>query len=193
MNGQQAIIDEIVHNAEKAADGLIAAASAERDKALEKVRNEEMRKKSDAIAAAQQAADALLSRRQTLDRLDARKTELAAKQQAVDAAFAEATKKVLNMTDHIYRDYMGSLIAECAQDGDCVTVAARDAKRLHAEWLENVRRKCGKHLSLNEETHAGAGGVILCGKTCDINLTLETLIKDLRERLAADVAKRLFK
>lgn len=193
MNGQEAIIAEIIGSAEKAAAGLIAEATAERDAAIESVRNAEARKKNDAIAAAEQSADAVLARRKTLCNLEARKTELAAKQQMLDAAFAEVMRKTLNMTDHIYRTFMGALIKQYADDGDRVIVAKRDEKRLHAEWLKGVSDACGKRLTLADETHDGNGGVILAGKQCDKNVTLETLINELRERLTAETAKRLFR
>ena len=192
MNGQEAIIAEIIGAAEKAAAGLIAEATAERDATIESVRNAEARKKDDAIAAAEQSAAAVLARRKTLGDLEARKTELAAKQQMLDAAFAEAKRKVLHMTDHIYRDYMGALIRQYAEDGDRVIVAKCDEKRLHAAWLKSVSDESGKQLFLADETHEGSGGVILAGAQCDKNLTLETLINELRERYTAETAKRLF-
>ncbi|MCI8595569.1 MAG: hypothetical protein HFE35_01965 [Clostridia bacterium] len=193
MEGKEAIIAEIISKAERAAAGLISDAKAERDAALEKVRAEEARKREEALAEARSAAAEIASRAKTLSSLEARKTELAAKQRVLDAAFEEASKKILNMTDHIYREFIGGFIEKYADDGDSVIVAERDKKRLHAEWLKSLGDKCGKRLSLSEKTHGGNGGIILSGKTSDKNLTLETMFASLRDTALTNAAKRLFK
>ena len=193
MEGKEAIIAEIISKAERAAAGLISDAKAERDAALEKVRAEEARKREEALAEARSAAAEIASRAKTLSSLEARKTELAAKQRVLDAAFEEASKKILNMTDHIYREFIGGFIEKYADDGDSVIVAERDKTRLHAEWLKSLGDKCGKRLSLSEKTHGGNGGIILSGKTSDKNLTLETMFASLRDTALTNAAKRLFK
>lgn len=192
MNGQEAIIAEILQTAEKSAAALLDAARAEKEATLRAVRDEEEHKQNAALDEARQNAAAILARGKTLNGLQARKTTLAAKQRMIDEAFAEAVRKMHNMTDHIYRDYIGALIKEYADDGDSVIVAACDKKRLHAEWLQSVSEKCGKKLTLSEKTHGGEGGVILSGDVCDKNLTLETLFADLKEKYLSAVAKRLF-
>lgn len=192
MEGKEAIIASIIEKAEREAAGLVADAEAERDELLAQVRNEEERRKAEALAAASAQAKGVASRQATLSRLEERKTVLAAKQQVVDAAFGEAVKKIHNMTDPVYREFIGGLIEKYADDGDSVVVARRDEKRLHAEWLASVSRTCGKQLTLSSEQHDGQGGVILSGNRCDKNLTLEALLKSLRESALAGVAKCLF-
>lgn len=193
MDGREAIIAEITEKANAAAAGLIEEAERERDELLASVRAEEERKREEALAAAHAAAEALRARRATLDNLQARKIRLAAKQQCIDAAFEEAEKKLGNMTDHIYREFVASFIAECAEEGDCVVIAESDAKRLHDEWLKDVSKKCGFALAFAKDRHSGKGGVILRGKSCDKNLTLSTLLAALREQYTGEVARRLFK
>lgn len=192
MDGKEAIISEIIGKAEVTAAGLISDAQAERDALLEKTKSEAERIRQESIASARETAEAIISRRKTLSDLEARKSELAAKQKVIDSAFDEAVKKILNMTDHIYREFIGGFIAKYADDGDRVIIAERDAKRLHAEWLDSVSKTCGKRLSFADEKHGGMGGVILSGKTCDKNLTLETMMAALRDSSLSGVVKRLF-
>lgn len=189
----EAIISEIIEKAQKQAAGLVSDADVERTEMLERVKAEEERKQNEAIKNAEASAEAILARRKTLCGLEARKIELAAKQQAIDAAFEEAVKKILNMTDPVYRELLEDWIVRFADDGDRVIVAERDAKRIHEEWLNGVSKKCGKHLTLSEERHNGKGGVILSGRSCDKNLTLETMLGVLRESALPSVAKRLFR
>lgn len=193
MEGKEAIIAEIIGKAEKIADGIISDATSERDEVLETVRITETSKRDEAIAAARIAADEIVLRRKTLAELEARKTELAAKQRIIDETFNEAIKKILNMTDHIYREFIGDLIIRYAEEGDTVIVAERDTARLHADWLQSVSAKCGKHLTLSPETHKDKGGVILCGKLYDKNLTLGSILNAARDEHLPAITKRLFK
>ena len=165
MDGREAIIADILEKANAAAAGLIADAQADKAETLEKARAEAMRKRDEALTKAHADADVLRARRKTLSGLEARKIELAAKQQAVEAAFDEARKKIGYMTDHIYREFIGSFITEYADDGDSVCIAACDEKRLSNEWLQTLSKKCGKTLTLAPEKHSASGGVILRGKT----------------------------
>ncbi|MCI8413139.1 MAG: hypothetical protein HFE47_03475 [Clostridia bacterium] len=192
MEGKEAIIADIIEKAEIAAAALTADAREEYNETVERVRADESRRQSEAVAAARESAQALLARRQTLCALETRKAELAAKQKVIDAAYEEAAHKILNMTDHIYREFVGNMVEKYADDGDEIVVAERDCKRLHDEWLTAIARKTGKNLAFSNRTHSGRGGVILVGKSCDKNLTLETLLGSLREDSLAGVATRLF-
>ena len=192
MDGKEAIVSDIVEKANQTAENITAEARTRRDETMDKLKAELARKREQALTNARKDADDIVARRRTLSNLEARKTELAAKQRVLDAAFEEASKKILNMTDHIYREFIGGFIEKYADDGDSVCIAACDEKRLSNEWLQTLSKKCGKTLTLAPEKHAASGGVILRGKTCDKNFTLETLFRDLREKALSGVAKRLF-
>ena len=193
MDGKEAIIAEIIQKAEDAAAALLRDANAERDAELEKVRNEQIRKRDAAVAAANKAASETVERGKSLCALESRKILLVAKQQLIDRAYAQAERKVLNMTDHVYREFMGELIVAYAEDGDRVVVAERDVRRMHADFIAELAKKSGKNISLAEHTHGGSGGVILAGKHVDKNLTLAALLGELRQKTQNEAAKRLLK
>ena len=192
MEGKEAIISGIEEKAEREARGLIDAAQAEREELLESVRAEEERKQAAALELARTQAEAVVSRRETVSGLETRKRELAARREAIDSAYEEALKKFLNMTDHIYREFVAGLIEKYADYGDGIVIAERDAKRLHDDWLSALNAKTGKNLAFASYRHGGKGGVILSGKDCDKNLTLETMVKALKENTLTQVDKRLF-
>lgn len=191
--GKEAIIADILQKAEAVAAGLVSDAQNECDATLARVREEEGYRQREAIDMAKKSAEELLARRKTLDDLETRKTELAAKQAVIDAAYEEAIRKTLTMTDHIYREYIGGLISAYAEDDDMVVIAERDSKRLSREWFDELREKLGKRITLSSERHGGKGGIILSGKLSDKNLTFETMIASLREKTLPEVAKKLFK
>lgn len=192
MDGKEAIVAGIIASAESNAASMINGASAERDKALESTRLDWERKAASAKQRAEAEAQQLISRRMTLAVLDERKTVLAAKQKMISEVYSAAISKLMNMTDHFYREFIGSLISTCADDGDRIMVCEKDAKRLNAEWAEKLGKKLGKQLSISDEYHRGRGGVILCGKNCDKNLTLDVIMEQKRQTTESAVAKRLF-
>ncbi len=193
MDGKEAIVSDIVEKANQTAENVTAEARARRDETMDKLKAELARKREQALTNARKDADDIVARRRTLSNLEARKTELAAKQRVIDAAFDEAAKKMLNMTDHIYREFIANLMEKFGEDGDKVIVAERDVKRLHPEWLESVCKETGKNFTFSDETHAGKGGIILSGVKCDKNLMFETMLDAARETSLSGVVMRIFK
>ena len=181
MDGKEAIISDIVEKANQTAENITAEARTRRDETMDKLKAELARKREQALTNARKDADDIVARRRTLSNLEARKTELAAKQRVIDAAFDEAAKKMLN------------LMEKFGEDGDKVIVAERDVKRLHPEWLDSVCKETGKNFTFSDETHAGKGGIILSGVKCDKNLTFETMLDAARETSLSGVVMRIFK
>jgi len=130
----------------------------------------------------------ILSRRLADARIATPKIILTAKQKAVDAAYNKATQKILSMSDAEYKGFISGLITKYAEDGDKVVFAECDKKRIPNDFFKTVSTK----LTVSGKTHSGQGGVILEGKKCDKNLTIEALMKVVREETESDVANVLF-
>lgn len=192
MNGKEAIIASIIGGAEQTAAGILSDARAEKDKLLEDTRNNLMRERDAQLDKAARDAEELKKRRLTLAELDSRKVILAAKQRVIDSVYYEAVTKILNMTDNVYREFMGGFVEKYAENGDTVVTSERDAKRLNETWVEGLAKKLNLRLTLADYYHHGRGGIVLEGRYCDKNLTLETLVKEIRPETEARVAKRLF-
>lgn len=192
MDGKDAIIQSIIASAEKKAEAIVSDAMAEKDAAIEKTRNELERKEREALAAAREEAKLSVGRRVTLAELDKKKMLLKAKQSVIDKVYDAAITKTLNMTDNVYRDFLGELIRRYADDGDEIIVAERDVRRLSYDWATELGRSIGKELSLSTKRHGGRGGIILSGYKCDKNLTLDTLLSEIRPSTEGEIAERLF-
>ena len=85
---------------------------------------------------------------------------------------------------------MSDLILKYAEDGDEVIISEKDKNRLSSEWLKGLSEKVS--LSLSSCFHNDEGGIILRGKKYDKNLTVSSIIAEVRNLTAATVAKRLF-
>lgn len=193
MDGKNAILADILSVAEKSAANLISDANAEKSAALDALKKELDAKKEVEVKRAEVDGAELLTRRLTLAELEERKTVLFAKQKAIESVYYQTVTKIINMTDHIYRDLIAEILAKYAEDGDRVIVAERDTKRLNAAWLEELSEKLHRHITLSEETHKGRGGVILIGRRYDKNLTFEAILAQLRQETESEVVKKLFK
>lgn len=193
MEGKDAIINSIISSAERSAESIVSDAIAEKDALLERVRNDLSRKESEELERAMREAELTVERRMTIAALDSKKLALAAKQEVIDKVYDSAVAKVLNMTDNVYREFIGGFVEKYADNGDEIIIAERDVKRLHYDWAESLARKLNKNITLSSKFHKGRGGVILSGAKCDKNLTLEALVKEVRPQTESAVAQKLFK
>ncbi|MCL2370021.1 MAG: V-type ATP synthase subunit E [Firmicutes bacterium] len=137
-------------------------------------------------------AEQILSHRATDTRITKQKIVLSAKQKIVDSVYYEARQFILDMSDSEYFDFIGGLIAKHAVNNDKVIFADRDKKRIPKDFLDLVATKHKLKLYIADKTHSDLGGVILEGKNYDKNLTLETLLKLIRQKTENDVAELLF-
>lgn len=193
MDGKEAIINTIIGTAEKQAEGIVNDAIAEKDALLEKTRNELAKREREELQRARDAARLAVERRLTLARLDGAKLSLAAKQAVIEKVYDAAINKVLNMTDNVYREFIGGFVEKYAENGDDVMIAERDAKRLHYDWADGLSHKLNMNVTLSPKFHKGRGGVVLVGNKCDKNLTLDTLVKEVRPLTESAIAEKLFR
>ena len=193
MSGKEAIIDSIISSAENSAAALLSQANNERKELLEKNRLEEERKKAEILDKAREEAALSVSRKVSVAQLEKSKTLLAAKQELLSRVYEESVTKILNMTDNIYREFIGGFIDAYAEDGDVVSVSERDAKRLNKEWLDAAAEKKGISLTLSDKSHDGRGGIVLSGKNCDKNLVLDTMASNIKGKTEAKVSDILFR
>ena len=193
MSGKEAIIDSIISSAENSAAALLSQANNERKELLEKNRLEEERKKDEILDKAREEAALSVSRKVSVAQLEKSKTLLAAKQELLSRVYEESVTKILNMTDNIYREFIGGFIDAYAEDGDVVSVSERDAKRLNKEWLDAAAEKKGISLTLSDKYHDGRGGIVLSGKNCDKNLVLDTMASNIKGKTEAKVSDILFR
>ena len=193
MDGKEAIINSIISEAEKKADGIVNDALAEKDALLQQTRNSLEKERQQRIRAAKEQAERAAERKLTLAALDGRKQLLAAKQAVIDKVYEAAIIKMLNMTDNVYREFIGELVKRYADDGDEIMISERDAKRLNYDWATSLGAAIGKDLTLSGRPHKGKGGIVLVGYKCDKNLTFETIVKQLRSSTEGEIAARLFR
>lgn len=193
MEGKEEIIETILSSARTAAENVVSDAKAERDSLVAATVEQVDRESARRLQTAHDDAAGIVARRVKLAELDGRKVILAAKQEVIEKAYAQAVTKLLNMTDNVYREFIGNIVCSCAERGDELVIAERDAKRLHHDWLDALNKKSGLCLTMATFYHNGRGGVVLSNARCDKNLTIETLVEEVRARTEKEVAEKLFR
>ena len=92
-----------------------------------------------------------------------------------------------------YEAFLVKMILSVAEEGDVVVFAADDFSKVdRKKVLAEAMKKGNLHLTLSEEKGAFNGGIVLRGKDCDKNLSLEVELDTLRSE--EDIcAKALFR
>lgn len=135
-------------------------------------------------------AEVLVSRRQSVADLDARKMKLAAKQAVIDECYKEAVDMILNLETGEYVKFICRQLGAYQQEGGEVLLNKTDRDRIGAELVKLFK---GTALTLSDETVDIEGGCILRRGNISYNASLEKLLSNAREELTAEVAGILFK
>ena len=135
-------------------------------------------------------AEVLVSRRQSVADLDARKMKLASKQAVIDECYKEAVDMILNLETGEYVKFICRQLGSYQKEGGEVLLNQSDRDRIGADLVNLFK---GTALTLSDETVDIEGGCILRRGNISYNASLEKLLSNAREELTAEVAGILFK
>lgn len=195
-------IDKITSRILADAEAECAAVRAESDRHCEAIRAEnEKRAQDEYWKLVREGVRDTEQRVQRLDRtarLEAKKSILNMKQEAVSRAFELAKDKISELPE---RDYIGFLAREAA--GAAITgqeeviFCERDRSAVGAKAVRAANellaaRGMPATLTLADATREMAGGLILKQGDIEVNCTVDTLLDLTRGELAARVAEVLF-
>lgn len=195
-------IDKITSRILADAEAECAAVRAESDRHCEAIRAEnEKRAQDEYWKLVREGVRDTEQRVQRLDRtarLEAKKSILNMKQEAVSRAFELAKDKIAELPE---RDYIGFLAREAA--GAAITgqeeviFCERDRSAVGAKAVRAANellaaRGMPATLTLADATREMAGGLILKQGDIEVNCTVDTLLDLTRGELAARVAEVLF-
>lgn len=191
MQGVDKIVSEIKSQAEKKANEIIYEANLQREIKLKEVQSRLELEKSRIHSMMSEEREDAIRRRMALSGPEIRMMELGEKRRLIDSAYEEAYKILRKATESEYCKLFERLLSSCAEDGE-ISVAATDASRFNEAWVEKVSKLTGKKMKLNGETFKSRGGLILHGKSVDVDLTLETLMEEVRQESERKITALLF-
>ena len=128
--------------------------------------------------------------------MDARKEVLSLKQDMIDAAFAAARDKIVNMPKNEYTAWVVKVIADAADGDEEIILDAKDSAigseivaKANAVLAAKGRKTA---LSLSDTTRSIDGGVVLRKGNIEMNCSLDAILAQHRKDLASEVAQLLF-
>ena len=198
MKGIDKITSRILADAEaecaavrKESDERIAAVKAEAEK---KAQDEYWRLEREGVKDTEQR----VQRMDRTARLEAKKSVLNMKQEAVSRAFDLAREKIAELPERDYVGFLARMAGEAAVTGqEEVVLNARDAAAVGAKAVKAANELLAKRdlpgmLTLSAETREMSGGLVLKQGDIEVNCTVDTLLDLSRGELAARVAEVLF-
>lgn len=190
MNNKQAIIDKIINDANQKASVIVEEARVKASAIVETANAEASKLFEKNEGKSEILTGEILMRRALVAKLDDKKNLLAKKLDVVDEAFAKAIEEFVGDKD--YLKIVEKMIENNCEDGDEVAIASSDKSKITAAFIEKIAKKCSKKITLKKGFAPIYGGVILVGKKCDKNLSLDLELASLREKIQAECVEILF-
>ena len=193
MNGIEKITQRIASEAQAEIDRILGDARDEADRIAESYRAQADGEAAELNARNEKNAAEREERLVSAAQMEARKVQLAAKQEMVERTYALALDKLCAMPEEQYVTVLADLLVQASSNGKEEAVfSAKDRERVGEKAVAKANALSGKQLRLSEETQPIRGGFILKDKNVEVNCTFETLVRLQKAETAGAVAKKLF-
>ncbi len=188
------ITEKILAEANDAASAILQKAESQsleiineaKSKANDFLNNEALKSEND--------AEILKQRKVSAAQLQAKKMLLSAKQESINKSFEEALKKLNNISEEVYINFILSEIEKSSfLEGELV-LNEKDKKNIGEKLviLANEKLNTSK-IKLSNRTIQASGGFVLKNGNIEINSTFETILSSIKDELTFEVANVIFK
>lgn len=193
MNGIEKITQRIQTEAQTEIDRIMEEARAEAAQITARYQAQADAEAADLAAKNAKAAAEREERLVSVAQMEARKVQLAAKQEMVEKAYVRALEKLCAMPDTQYVAVLADLLTQASSTGrEEAIFSAEDRKRIGEAAVAKANEISGKQLVLSKETRPMKGGFILKDQNVEVNCTFDTLVRLQKAETAGAVAKKLF-
>ncbi len=188
------ILKKVRADADEAARQIVAEGKAAADAVTAEARDRIEAQGERMRAKARQRAEEERNRIVTLARLSGRRELLNEKQRLIGRVFEETRKSILEMSQDEYRRLIRAFLRDTREAGDVEVIVDVNETRIDQRFLDEVAREVdgAGSLKLSSERREIGGGFILRSGRTETNCTLETILRDAREKLETKVASILF-
>ncbi len=184
-----AIIDEATAESEQILNSAAIKSSGVIDQLKKRIKIET----EEAVAAAKEEREKIISRRKSVADIDAKKIVLQKKQELIDKSFDDAIESLLSMEEGKYIDFLANLGKSSGfKEGNLIfNEKERDAigEKVVAKLQADVT---GGQFKLSQETRNLKGGYMLQKGQIYINNSVEAIVDEKRQELTGDVASIMF-
>ena len=194
MDGIEKITGRIAADGAQEAQAILDEARRQADEITSRYEAQAQRETAELLSRGRRNADERVERLASVAQLDARKLELAAKQEMLSKAYDLALEQLLNLPEKEYVALLSDLAVKASSTGrEAVIFSQKDRTRYGKAVVTQANERLGDgRLTLSEQTRPIRGGLILSDGDVEVNCTFETLVRLLRGELDREVAKVLF-
>ena len=194
MDGIEKITGRIAADGAQEAQAILAEARRQADEITSRYEAQAKQEEAALLSRGRRSADERVERLASVAQLDARKLELAAKQEMLSKAYDLALERLLNLPEQEYIALLADLAVKASSTGrEAVIFSQKDRTRYGKAVVTQANERLGDgRLTLSEQTRPIRGGLILSDGDVEVNCTFETLVRLQRSQLERDVAKVLF-
>ena len=193
MNGIEKITQRIASDAQGEVDRILGDARDEAGRIAANYRAQADAEAAELAAKNEKAAAEREERLVSAAQMEARKVQLAAKQEMVEKSYIQALDKLCALPEEQYVAILADLLVKASSNGKEEAVfSPEDRERVGEAAVAKANELSGKQLRLSEETQPIRGGFILKDKNVEVNCTFETLVRLQKAETAGAVAQKLF-
>ena len=193
MNGIEKITQRIASDAQAEVDRILGDARDEAGRIAANYRAQADAEAAELAAKNEKAAAEREERLVSAAQMEARKVQLAAKQEMVEKTYIQALDKLCALPEEQYVAILADLLVKASSNGKEEAVfSPEDRERVGEAAVAKANELSGKQLRLSEETQPIRGGFILKDKNVEVNCTFETLVRLQKAETAGAVAQKLF-
>ena len=192
------INEKIISDAKIQADKIIAQAEDKANNIIKKGKKEAENIKNIILHRSKQEASLKKSKILTEANLEAKKIILSEKQKIIEDVFNKASESILKLEDKDYLNIIKKMILDNIETGDeTIFIDHSDRDKISESFVEDINRelkskgKKGK-LKLSTSYLPIKGGVVIGFGKIRKNISLEFLLKKIREELEIQISKDLF-
>ena len=192
------INNKIISDARIQAENIIAQAEDNENNIIKKGEKEADNIKNVILYKYNQEASLKKSKILTEANLDVKKTILLEKQRIMEDVFGNALENILKLGNKDYQNFIKKLILDNIEKGDeTIFIGNSDKNRISKDFIEDINKELkakGKNgeLKLSDSYLPIKGGIIIGSGAIRKNVSLELLLKNVREESEMQISKILF-
>jgi V/A-type H+-transporting ATPase subunit E len=192
------ISEKIISDAKIQADKIIAQAEDNANNITNKGIKEADNIRKTILYKVNQEASLKKSKILTEANLGVKKTILLEKQKIMEDVFGKALKSILKLGNKDYQNFIKKLILDNIEKGDeTIFIGHSDKNRISKDFIEDINKELkakGKkgELKLSDSYLPVKGGIIIGSGAIRKNVSLELLLKDVREESETQISEILF-
>jgi len=192
------ISEKIISDAKIQADKIIAKAEDNENNITNKGRKEADNIKKTILYKINQEASLKKRKILTEANLGVKKTILLEKQKIMEDVFGNALESILKLGNKDYQNFIKKLILDNIEKGDeTIFIGSPDKNRISKDFIEGINKELkakGKkgQLKLSDSYLPIKGGIIIGSGAIRKNVSLELLLKNVREESETQISKILF-